>query len=306
MVYHRYWPGLAPDAPSVIEVPEQPELPVAVGSESMQNTPAVTVLQPMVTSIGPVVAPAGTLVVIVVAETELMVAETPLNIKLLAKGVVKLLPVILTVVPIGPDDGVKETIVGDKISPSTFLRMGIVFSELLAVRRSGLPSPSRSPRKVKPQPLTKSTGGAKDEAEIVPKVAVFLNTDFLSVVVEFVIMSTLPSPSMSLATGLVPGPILTLLSKDPAVIPLVLMFRKAARTLVEATMMSGLLSPSMSDRITVWADGSAVKSTVGAREPELITPTVDIFLSTETVPLPELAATTSGFPSPSRSAMARP
>jgi hypothetical protein len=41
-VYHRYWPGLAPDAVRVMAVPEQPELSVVVGAVGGVSTMAST------------------------------------------------------------------------------------------------------------------------------------------------------------------------------------------------------------------------------------------------------------------------
>ena len=64
----------------------------------------------VVTLIGPVVAPAGTVAVILVALTTLNVAATPLKVTLVAP--VKFVPVIVTVVPTGPNVGVNEAIVG--------------------------------------------------------------------------------------------------------------------------------------------------------------------------------------------------
>ena len=66
---------------------------------------------PLVTAIGPLVAPVGTFAVSVVAETTANVgAETPLNVTCVAP--VKPEPVTVTVVPTGPDAGLKLVTAG--------------------------------------------------------------------------------------------------------------------------------------------------------------------------------------------------
>ena len=76
------------------------------------NTKSValdTVVQ-NVTSIGPVVAPVGTEVVMLVDVLAVTTAGVPLNSTMLFAGVVlKFVPVIVTVVPGPPNDGVKLT-----------------------------------------------------------------------------------------------------------------------------------------------------------------------------------------------------
>jgi hypothetical protein len=64
----------------------------------------------VVTQIFPVVAPLGTVAVIFVEDFTVNVAETPWNVTLVAP--VKFVPVIVTVVPTGPEVGEKEVIVG--------------------------------------------------------------------------------------------------------------------------------------------------------------------------------------------------
>ena len=69
----------------------------------------------MVTEIVPVVAPVGTVAVMDVAETTVnFVATVPWNLTVVAP--VKLVPVIVTVVPMGPDAGVNDVIVGGWIT----------------------------------------------------------------------------------------------------------------------------------------------------------------------------------------------
>ncbi|MGA7827829.1 MAG: hypothetical protein WCA04_09220, partial [Geobacteraceae bacterium] len=73
----------------------------------------VAVLLPTITVTDPVVAPAGTVVTIWVAVELVTTAAVPLNITMLLAGVVlKLVPVMVTVVPGGPEDGAREVIVG--------------------------------------------------------------------------------------------------------------------------------------------------------------------------------------------------
>ena len=65
------------------------------------------------TVIFPDVAPDGTVVVMPVAVLAVTVVSVPLNLTVLAEGVVlKLVPVMITVVPTNPEVGVKPVIVG--------------------------------------------------------------------------------------------------------------------------------------------------------------------------------------------------
>jgi len=68
------------------------------------------------TEILPVVAPDGTVVVIRVDVIDVTVAAAPLNFTIrtteVASAGFKLVPVMTTVVPTGPDAGLKETIEG--------------------------------------------------------------------------------------------------------------------------------------------------------------------------------------------------
>src|SRR5207247_4858937 len=68
----------------------------------------------VVTLIGPVVEPVGTVAVIVVAEFTVKLALAPLNSTALA--LVKLVPLIVTLVPTGPLPGVKLEMVGGLIT----------------------------------------------------------------------------------------------------------------------------------------------------------------------------------------------
>ena len=79
----------------------------------------IAVLPATVTVITPVVAPAGTVVVMDVAVLDVDVASVPLNRTVLLPGVaLKFVPVMVTVVPIGPVVGVKKVMVGSVGAPT--------------------------------------------------------------------------------------------------------------------------------------------------------------------------------------------
>ena len=111
----------------------------------------VTVLQPMVTSIGPVVAPAGTVVVILVEVLAVTTAVVSLNFTMLFAGVgSKLVPVMVTELPIAPEVGAKEVIVGplDNASPVMVHPLGpikFVLAETADGRYSNPEAPSVMP-----------------------------------------------------------------------------------------------------------------------------------------------------------------
>jgi len=72
--------------------------------------PLVAVPAGLVTVMGPVVAPAGTVAVIWMEVTTVNVALTPLKLTLVVP--MKLVPVMVTEVPTGPDVGVKLEMMG--------------------------------------------------------------------------------------------------------------------------------------------------------------------------------------------------
>lgn len=98
---------------------------VMVGSETVvtvKSVALVAVLPDIVTVIFPVVAPDGTVVVMLVAELAVTVDVVPLNFTVLFAGVVlKFVPVIVMVVPNGPDPGVNEVMVGVGATPTVKL-----------------------------------------------------------------------------------------------------------------------------------------------------------------------------------------
>ena len=116
------------------------------GTPNMKSVELRTVVQFVVTDILPVVAPTGTVVVILVAVLALTTAAVPLNSTLLfADTGLKLVPVMVTEVPVGPDDGEKEAMVGEEILPIVLRNTDTVVLPQFATARSALPSPSRSP-----------------------------------------------------------------------------------------------------------------------------------------------------------------
>jgi hypothetical protein len=73
----------------------------------------VAVFPETVTVIFPVVAPDGTVQVMDVAVLAVTMAVVPLNCTVLLLGIaLKFVPVMVTVVPTGPEAGVKEVMVG--------------------------------------------------------------------------------------------------------------------------------------------------------------------------------------------------
>ncbi len=109
--------------------PKVGENEVIVGAPAVDVTLKPWELQSLppgvVTQIFPVVAPLGTVAVIFVEDFTVNVAETPWNVTLVAP--VKFVPVIVTVVPTGPEVGEKEVIVGGAAAVT------VKFWELVAV-----------------------------------------------------------------------------------------------------------------------------------------------------------------------------
>ena len=79
----------------------------------VKSVALVAVLPATVKEIFPVVAPAGTVVVMDVAVLAAITDVVPLNLTVLFAGIVlKFVPMIVTFVPIGPEVGVNEIMVG--------------------------------------------------------------------------------------------------------------------------------------------------------------------------------------------------
>ncbi len=102
----------------VTEVPTTPlvgEKPLIVGGSGTVTVNAVALIaEPdgLVTATGPVVAPVGTVTSMLVAVDDVIVAAVPLKVTEFSAGVaLKLVPVIVTGVPIGPELGVKLVMV---------------------------------------------------------------------------------------------------------------------------------------------------------------------------------------------------
>ena len=210
----------------------------------------------------------------------------------------KLVPVIVKVVPTGPLAGVNEVIVG--MGGETMLRkIETLLLFWFVTAKSGFPSPSRSPMakpkgstNAKPKgfdPVVKSILAAKEPDVISPVALVFLNTE--TEVVFDTAKSGFPSPSMSpMATLRRFEPVAksTLAAKEPAVIaPVALVFlnTETVLLLLFVTTKSGFPSPSKSPMATVCGFVPAEKLTLPAKEPDVISPMVLVFLNTETVAL---------------------
>ena len=113
---------------------------------NVNNWLLVAFCPPTVMLIGPVVAPDGTVTVSWVAEAIVTTATVPLNDRILLAGLIsKLVPVTITEVPIEPDAGVKEVIVG-KGGVAKFCSIEIELLPELAVAMSGKLSPFKSPK----------------------------------------------------------------------------------------------------------------------------------------------------------------
>ena len=92
---------------------------IAGGVTTVNVTASLLVPPVLVTATVPVVAPTGTVTVIVVAEFTVHVnAEVPLNVTLVT--LVNPVPVTVTAVPTGPDDGDKPDTVGVAGKITTF------------------------------------------------------------------------------------------------------------------------------------------------------------------------------------------
>jgi len=99
--------------PVIVTVaPTGPDVGVndAIVGAGVKFVALVPVPNGVVTVMGPTVVPAGTVAVIVVLAVTVNAAATPLNATFVAPA--KLVPVIVTVVPIGPKVGVNEVTVG--------------------------------------------------------------------------------------------------------------------------------------------------------------------------------------------------
>ncbi len=86
------------------------------GPVTLNFVALVAVPPAVVTVILPVVAPAGTVVTIWVAVLDVIVAVVPLNFTEVAP--VRFVPVMVTVVPTGPELGLNDVIVGVEAAPT--------------------------------------------------------------------------------------------------------------------------------------------------------------------------------------------
>jgi len=112
----KFVPVMVTDAPIM---PAGGANEIIVGSDTVVTVKLVAevaVIPATVTAMEPVVAPSGTVTVMLVAALAVTVAATPLNVTVLLDVMaLKFVPVIVTVVPIGPEAGVKLLMVGGVI-----------------------------------------------------------------------------------------------------------------------------------------------------------------------------------------------
>ena len=91
-----------------------------LGEVTVKLMPLLAVNPPTTTLIKPVVAPVGTVTVRLVDVLAVTVAGVPLKRTVLLAGMVeKFVPVITTVLPTKPEEGLKEEIVGGRTELST-------------------------------------------------------------------------------------------------------------------------------------------------------------------------------------------
>src|SRR6266511_1225770 len=95
------------------------EVIVGAGTAVTVKFVALVAVPPsVVTAIFPVVAPVGTVAVILTLELMMKAALTPLNVTEVAP--VKFVPLMVTVVPTGPDAGENDVMVGTAVAPSAW------------------------------------------------------------------------------------------------------------------------------------------------------------------------------------------
>jgi hypothetical protein len=188
-------------------VPMGPEIGVklvmvGIGAPTVKFEALKRVEHPIVTSKGPDVAPTGIVTVNVVAVDDVMVAVMPLILTVLLKGVLKLVPVIVTDVPIGPEVGVKEVIVGGEMRPFT---LSSTDTFVVFVTMSLRPSPSISAMNIA-SPIGKvmDTREPNEPVLITPTELRFLKIDMK--LVPAPTRSIFASPSKSARLGPPAGP----------------------------------------------------------------------------------------------------
>ena len=185
--------------------------------------------------------------------------------------------------PVAPFAGVARVgAVGANSCVTVFLKIETELLPSFETTKSGLPSPSMSPRATSfgDVPAAKSTLDANEPAVMLPIVLVFRNIETVLLTLLVTAISGLPSPSTSPSAterAFVPVVKSTLAAKDPVVIlPLVLVFRNMEIELPVqlVTTMSGLPSPSTSPSAIRCAYVPTVKSTLVANDPVVILPGV--------------------------------
>ena len=112
----------------------------------------------------------------------------------------KFVPVMITVVSIGPEVGVKEVIIGGTGADIVFRRIETVLLPLFVTTMSDLLSPSRSKIKIPMVfvPTWKSALADNEPVVMEPGVLMFLKTETVLLTSFVTAMSGFPSPLMSL------------------------------------------------------------------------------------------------------------
>ena len=182
--------------------------------------------------------------------------------------------------------------------------------------KSGFPSPSMSANAIACgfTPVAKSTFAANEM--LLPELVLRYTETQPVVPVHVTRISGLPSPSTSaILTAAGAGPVVRSSLVANEILPIVLVLRNIETVVVCSfvTTISGLPSPSISPTATSHGPAPVATSTFAANDPDEILPLELVFLSTETVLLPEppgayppLVTTMSGLPSPSMSTIATP
>jgi len=157
----KFVPMIFTDVPTGPEVGVKDAMVGNTAAPIVKSLSLATVRQFAVIEIFPVVVPAGTVTVRLVAVLAVMVAVLLLkNRTTFSAGTgLKLVPVIITVAPIGPTVGVKPVIVAAPTKTGLFLRIDIEALPEFVTAKSALPSPSKSPIEEEPGfiPVIKST-----------------------------------------------------------------------------------------------------------------------------------------------------
>jgi hypothetical protein len=106
----KFVPVMTTEVPIGPDTGEKPVIVIVAPVPTVKSVELEVVPPGVVTAIFPVVAPEGTVAVILVVEFSVKVAVTPL--KVTAEALLKVLPLMTTLVPTGPEPGEKLVMVG--------------------------------------------------------------------------------------------------------------------------------------------------------------------------------------------------